>query len=133
MKHIIIFPIVMLVMLFSSSAMAEWAKIDDFVGDGRNVFVDIDSAERNGDRVTMWTLTNYAGPREVSNKEHMSTKTLEEYDCNNEQYRTLSIYWFSEHDAEGDVFYEETAPGKMKAILPDTNYSEARKIACAHR
>lgn len=132
MKHIILYSILV---FFSSSAAADWLQIEDVIGKGRNikVFVNTEDISTEGDRVTMWSLINYASPMEVGEDEHMSSKELNEYDCKNKHYRTLAVYWYSDHDAEGDVVYQETAPGKMISIIEDSVEDRASEIACGKK
>lgn len=129
MRHVILYSILI---LFTSSATADWLQIQDFVGKGRDikVFVDTETISRHGDRVTMWSLINYAGAIEVGEKEHISSKELNEYDCKDRQYRILALYWYSDRDAEGEMIYDDTAPGPMKPIIEDSVYDRAMEIAC---
>jgi len=97
------------------------------------VFVDTESISREGDRATMWSLTNYASPMEIGNDEHMSSKELIEYDCKDKQHRILVLYWYSDRDAEGDVVYQETAPGTMQPIIEDSVEDRTMEIACGKK
>ena len=47
----------------------------------------------------------------------LSTKSLDEYDCQNKQYRTLNLYWYSGHKGEGKIVYSELVPGKMQPLI----------------
>jgi len=135
MKHFILF---FVFAIFSGSAAAEWTILaSDTVrtegvdaGRGFKSFIDKGSIIKSGDRATMWSLADYESPIAVGGKNHLSSKSLEEYDCRNKEFRTLAFYWFARHQAEGDVLYSETAPGKMQPIIQNSITEKASKVAC---
>ena len=132
------FTLFFIVVIFSSSAVAEWTQLDDEVvksvgidtGRGVKTFVQKDDVDKIGDRVVMWTLRDYESPVKLNGKKHFSSKSLEEYDCKNFQYRTLSFYWYSQHRAKGRIVYSENAPGKMQPIIPNSIAHGAWAITC---
>lgn len=124
--------------IFSSSAIAEWTQIGDEVvkqigidtGRGVKTFVMKDGIDKSGQWVVMWTLRNYESPVKTRGKKHFSSKSLEEYDCKNMEYKTLSFYWFSKQQAKGAVVYSETYHGDMQPIIPNSLAHASWKIAC---
>jgi hypothetical protein len=124
--------------IFSGSAAAEWTLLSsdtvktEGVDAGRGVktFIDKKSTNANGDRVTMWSLSDYESPVPFGGKQHLSSKSLDEYDCKNNEYRNLSVYWYSRHKAAGDTVYSETAPGKMQPIVSGSIVEKQWKTAC---
>lgn len=124
--------------IFSSSAIAKWTQIGDEVvkqvgidtGRGVKTFVMKDGIDKSGQWVVMWTLRNYESPVKTRGKKHFSSKSLEEYDCKNMEYKTLSFYWFSKQQAKGAVVYSETYHGDMQPIIPDSLAHDSWKIAC---
>lgn len=124
--------------IFSSSAIAEWTQIGDDVaktvgvdtGRGVKTFVRADITGKHGTRVTMWTIRDYESPVTVENKKHFSSMSLEEYDCKDMRYKTLTFYWYSKHQAKGDVVYSENSEGDIQPIIPDSIAHAAWKIAC---
>lgn len=117
--------------IFSGSAFAaEWRLIGDDIEQGVKTFIDKSAISKKGTAVTLWSAIDYESPRSVDGKEQLSTKSLDEYDCQNRQYRTLAFYWYSRHRGEGDLVYSETAPGVMMPIIPGSVGEIAWKIAC---
>ncbi|HRQ05064.1 MAG TPA: hypothetical protein PK580_03775 [Nitrosomonas halophila] len=125
---------------FCGSVAAEWTLLmSDTVrteapgtvaGRGTKVFIDKNSITREGTRATMYTLTDYESPLMVGGKRQLSTKSLDEYDCENRKYRTLAYYWYSRHQAKGDLVYDDTAPGRMLPVIDGSTIEDAWKIAC---
>jgi len=125
--------------VFSDSKSAAWTQVADDVvrtegvdaGRGVKIFVNKESIEKNGDRTTMWSLFNYESPMPVGSKKHFSTASLDEHDCQNMEYRTLTFHWFSRHKAEGDPIYSETRDGNMQPIVSGSVAERVWKAACS--
>jgi hypothetical protein len=130
--------LMILLAVVSTNAMAEWTQIGDDVaktegidtGRGVKTFVRADIAGKHGARVTMWTIRDYESPVTVENKKHFSSMSLEEYDCKDMQYKTLTFYWYSKHQAKGDIVYSDISHGDMQPIIPDSIAHTAWKLAC---
>lgn len=116
--------------IFSSSAVAEWALVGDDIEQGVKTFVNKNNISKHGNMAKMWSAVDYESPRSADGKEQRSTISLDEYDCQNEQYRTLAFYWYSRHRGEGELVYSETIPGKMLPVVPNSVGETAWKIAC---
>lgn len=118
-------------MFFSSSASAaRWEIIGDDIEQGVKTFIDINSVSKRGTLVKMWSVVDYESPRIIDGKEQLSTKSLDEYDCKNGQYRTLAFYWYSRHRGEGELVYSEIDPGPTLPIVPGSVGEKAWKKAC---
>jgi hypothetical protein len=124
--------------IFSGSALAEWTQLGDDVGKtvgvdtGRGVktFVNTDGIDKSGDYVVMWTRRDYESPVKINGKKHFSSKSLEEYNCKDMEYKTLSFYLFAKQQAKGAVVYSETYHGDMQPIIPNSIAHASWKIAC---
>lgn len=136
MNRIILF---FIAAIFSGSAFASWTQIGDDIGKtvgvdtGRGVktFVMTGGIDKVGeDRAIMWTLRDYESPVMVGKKRHFSSKSLEEYDCKNIQYKTLAFYWYSKHKGKGDIVYSELAHSNAQPIIPNSIAHAAWKMAC---
>ena len=122
----------------SGSVLAGWTQIGDDVvksvgvdtGRGVKTFVMKDTIEKSGQWVAMWTLRDYESPVKVNGKKQFSSKSLEEYDCKNMEYKTLSFYWYSKHQAKGAIVYSETYHGDIQPIIPNSVAHISWKIAC---
>ena len=134
MKRIMLF---FMAAIFSGSAVAEWTQLGDSTTKkgvantrGVKIFVHNEGIIKIGDRSIMWTLKDYQSAVKVGRKNHSSSKSLEEYDCKNMQYKTLSFYWYSKHKGKGDVVYTESPNSNMQPIIPNSFVHDAWKIAC---
>ena len=135
MKRIIL---IFIAAIFSGSVLAEWTQLGDDVGKtvgvdtGRGVktFVMKDGIDKVGERVIMWTLRNYESPVKINGKKHFSSKSLEEYDCKNTEYKTLSFYWYSKHQGKGSIVYSDISHGNPQPIIPHSIAHASWKIAC---
>jgi hypothetical protein len=130
MKRIILS---LMVVLFSSSVAAEWTLVRNDGEQDVEIFVNKESIKKDGNLVTIWTLIDYKSPRSVGGKKQLSTKSLDEYDCQNEQYRTLNLYWYSDNKGEGKIVYSELVPGRMQPIIPNSVFERVWKITCGKK
>lgn len=132
------FILFLMVAVFSGGAAAEWTQIGDDTaktvgvdtGRGIKTFILKKSIDKVGDRSIMWMLRDYESPVKVNGKKQFSSKSLEEYDCKNMEYKTLSFYWYSKHQAKGTVVYAETLHGNTQPIIPNSIAHVAWKLAC---
>jgi hypothetical protein len=88
----------MALILVSTPAAAEWTMIQ--TGDNESVYVDFDTLQKNGDLVTVSTLNDYYF---VQQKKELSTQFTELHDCKHKKFKALSISYYSENMAKGDV------------------------------
>ena len=98
MRHFVLFS---MFAIFSSSAAAEWALVGDDIEQGVKTFINKNTISKHGNMAKMWSAVDYESSRSADGKEQLSTISLDEYDCQNEQYRTLAFYWYSRHRGEG--------------------------------
>lgn len=132
-KGSIVQPIVSFFMfaIFSGSALAaDWKLIGDDIEQGVKTSIDKNTISKKGTMAQMWSVVDYESPRSADGKVHLSTKSLDEYDCKNEQYRTLAFYWYSSHKGDGELVYSETNPGTVQPIIPGSVGEIAWKIVC---
>ena len=88
----------------SASAADEWT----FVGSGDigNVsYAKPSSINRHGNIATMWSMENFKNARSLVDVKYLSMRTQDEYDCKEEQSRTVSGIFYSGEMAAGDVVY----------------------------
>ena len=79
--------LMMILAVVSSSAMAEWDKLG--ATNVSTVYVEPTTIRKSVNKVKMWSLENFNSVQVVIGKKYLSTKTQDEYDCKEEQYRTL--------------------------------------------
>jgi hypothetical protein len=119
-----------MVVIFTSNAAAKWTQVGDDVGQDEKIFVNKKSIRKDGPLVTIWALIDYESPQSIGGKDQLSTRSLDEYDCQKKQYRTLNLYWYSGHKGKGKIVYSELLPGKMQPIIPNSVVERVWKITC---
>jgi hypothetical protein len=127
MKRIVLF---FMFTIFSGSAVAEWILVGNDIEEGVRTYINKTNISKNVNKAKMWSVVDYESARYVDGKDQLSTKSLDEYDCQNGQYRTLAFYWYSRHKGEGELVYSETDPGRMLPIIPGSVGEIAWKAAC---
>lgn len=88
----------MVLILVSTPAAAEWTLIQ--TGDNENVYVDFDSLQKHGNLVTVSTLNDYNFAQQ---KKELSTQFTELHDCKYKKFKALSLSYYSENMAQGNV------------------------------
>lgn len=88
----------MVLILISTPAAAEWTMIQ--TSDNENVYVDFDTLQKNGSLVTVSTLNDYNFGQQ---KKELSTQFTELHDCKHQKFKALSISYYSENMAKGNV------------------------------
>jgi len=126
------FILLMLLAAVSSSAMAEWAAVDAASDGTFTIYTDLATMRKAGNRVKMWGLIDYKTARNVftNGMPYMSIKEQEEYDCKEEQTRTLYADFKSGNMGAGEVVHIDSNPGKWAPIEPGSTIESLWKIAC---
>jgi hypothetical protein len=130
--------IFMLILSFvSSSAMAEWMAVGtSTTGEIFTIYVDYSTIRKAGNRVKMWELMDFkTAQRDASNgKFFMSLKEQSEYDCKDEQGRTLYESHHSGGMGTGEVIYGATNSDSNWVPVPPESIDKALwKIACGKK
>lgn len=90
--------ILIVLMLVATPAAAEWTMIQ--TSDNENVYVDFDTLQKRGDLVTVSTLNDYSFAQQ---KKELSTQFSELHDCKHKKFKALSISYYAENMAKGNV------------------------------
>ena len=77
--------LMLLLIVVSSSAMAEWDKVATDVN-GDTYYADFDTIRKSGNMVKMWVMEDLRFAEEL---DVLSARHKEEFDCNKKQYRRL--------------------------------------------
>lgn len=117
-----------LLTVMSGSAMAEWVKVD--IGENNNGYADLATIRKNGDMVKMWILFDFKTVQKPGAKPFMSIKRQEEYDCKEEQSRTLFSSHYSKNMAYGETVYTFSEPDKWTPVSPGSVGESFLQIAC---
>ncbi|MFM7522883.1 MAG: surface-adhesin E family protein [Betaproteobacteria bacterium] len=116
-----------LLLLFCLAASAEWIKVDDARMAAAQKYIDPNDVKQTGPMAIMrqlWEITNLIEPDKDG---AASIKILAEYDCQNQQYRILEQYRFTEAWAQG---IQIASPDAIQSagpwsIITSTNASAA--------
>jgi len=88
----------MVLILISTPAAAEWTMIQS--SENENVYVDFETLKRNGNLVTVATLNDYYFAQQ---KKELSTQFTELHDCASKKFKAVSVSYYSENMAKGNV------------------------------
>lgn len=98
MKKIIL---ALLAVLMSSSAAAEWTRIGG--DDGADIYVDLETFRRNGEKVKLWYLQNFKTPNGITEITRLSDKSQWELDCKEDQIKLLAYIEYAGRNGTGIV------------------------------
>lgn len=90
--------ILLVLILIATPAAAEWTMIQ--TGDNENVYVDFDSLQKQDNLVTVSTLNDYNFKQQ---RNELSTQFTELHDCKHKKFKALSLSYYSENMAKGNV------------------------------
>jgi len=91
--------LIMLLAVVSSSAMAEWVKVDE--DKLVTAYADPTTIRKSGNKVKMWALWDYSTAQEGKSKPYMSVRIQNEYNCKEETSRQIYATTFSGNMAGG--------------------------------
>ena len=108
--------------------MAEWVKVTGSAEETMSitVYADPDTILRTGNRVKMWSLTDYKKTEEESGA--TSAKQKDEHDCKEKKSRILFIAFYSGHmgrdeavliDSEPDDSWQQLLVGSADEAILD--------------
>ena len=123
-----------MLMAVSAGAMAEWTKI----GGGTTAssgdfddYADLSTIRKSGSTAKMWTLKDFKKAQtEPSGKSYFSTIARDEFDCNEEKIRSLSLHCYSGNMKNGDIVWSDDSSGEWRSIIPGSTGETRLKIAC---
>lgn len=125
--------LMLILVVLSSSAMAEWIKI----GSSNNLtaYAEPSTIRKAGNRVKMWSMYDFdtAKIHTDTGKPYMSARGQTEFDCKEEQYRTLSFTLRSENMDRGEVVFTSSEIHNWNPIAPRSIDETLWKIACRKR
>jgi hypothetical protein len=87
---------------------------------------------KNGDKVKMWRMYDYKSTQEASGYKFISAKFMDEYDCKQEQTRSLVNTAFSENMGGGVVIFTNADTGKWQPVMGGINKA-LLKFACGKK
>lgn len=124
--------LMMLLVSASGSAMAEWV----YVGgtDKYTVYANRATIHNKGKMAKIWKLIDYKETYKFGDEPAFkSTMHQTEYDCEEEQYRSLASSVYSENMGKGNVTSSDSDISKWFPISPGDVEEAMLKIACKNR
>ena len=126
--------LMMLLAFVSSSAMAEWVEIGSSEDGAMTVYANPATLRKVVSKVKMWDLGDYKTANDAGNgKQYMSIKGQTEYNCKEEQYRTLYLSFYSGNMGTGEIIGTHPDAKKWLPVMPDSLIEALWKFACRKR
>jgi hypothetical protein len=122
--------ITLLTLLCSGPAYAEWVKVTGNAQEDATLYVNPDTIRRKEEMVRMWVLTDYKTIRTVRGESYLSTKGQEEYDCDGEHSRYLTLMVFSGNMGGGKAVYSTPRESAWEPVELETVGHVLWKFAC---
>jgi hypothetical protein len=121
MKSALLFVLMML----SCSASAAWTEVtENDVGD--TYFIDLASIRVDGQKRTVWRLTNFKMPIQ----KYYSARNRATYDCVRETKTILTTTYFTQRNLKGDSVTDEPS-GKVIHVAPNTVDADIMQLVCS--
>jgi hypothetical protein len=90
-----------------------------------------DALSKEGDRVTVWRLTNFAKPlTNLEGKEILSEKSRTTVDCATRKMANSQVMRFAGKDASGDILNSYETPLRFTTVDPNSAESTLMKSLC---
>lgn len=121
--------------VISGHAYAEWIEVGSAkIQGGYAAYADPDSIRRKRNLVKMWQVYDYKTVQTgLAGKSYWSAKGLDEFDCTEEQIRTIAFYFYSGQMGTGEIIYSDTDSGKWEPVIPDSIGHLMWKLACGNK
>ena len=120
----------LLFLLFSSVAYAEWTKTG--FGDESTMFINTKTIKKSGDLVRVTYLQNFPLGTSSDDKKYSykSSKTVQEFDCKKGLSRTISFEWFSDVMGGGKKVYKDVHTYPFERYQEDSLMSSVKRKVC---
>jgi hypothetical protein len=121
--------LLLLLAVASNSAAAAWVEVSDDEAD--TFYADPATIRKAGNMVKMWTLIDFKTVQVIGKgKSYLSMRRKAEYDCKEEQARTVYLSWHPGNMSGGDAVHSDADPGKWRPVPPGSVTEILWKIAC---
>ncbi len=121
----------LLLIIASTSAMAEWTKLGEYdQKGGYAVYADLTSARKAGGKVKMWILEDFKTEQKASGVNFLSKTIRREYDCRGNHIRVLAFKLFGWNMEQGKLIRAYSQPQEWKVVQPESTDEMEWKIAC---
>ena len=119
---------IILSLLFSSSAFAEWTEVSKNV-DGSTYYVDFENIKKHGGYVYFWYLRDYLKPNKFGD---LSSKVYVQGDCKLFRWKGLSGSFHKEPMGGGTGDVQESVKKGWKYPPPDSVSEYVLKTVCQY-
>ena len=121
--------LMMLLAVVSSSAMAEWVLIAEDKEEIFTIYADPATIRKTGNTVKMWSLDDH---KMAQKPDVISSRGLDEYDCEKKQRRPLFLAAYSGHMGKGETVLIHNERGDWNPTSPSFGLytSMALPMAC---
>lgn len=111
--------------------LLDWEEIAES-SDGSKFYVDPDTIRKNGHRVKVWELVDSktVAYSKSDKPSYLSIKLQHEYDCKEEQYRSLALSYHSGNMGSGKVSDSDADTTKWEPVPPRSMAETMWKFAC---
>lgn len=129
MKKQILLALVLAVV--SSGVLAGWVELGANESGDATVYVDPSTIRKTIGAVKMWSLTDFKKPMLLAKSApYLSLKLQTEYDCKNEQTRTLYASLHSQHQGRGEVVNTSNTVDPWEPVPPGSTVETLWKFVC---
>ncbi len=90
--------LMVVLVVWSGQVLADWTMVQ--TNDNGNMYIDFDTVQKSAGLVTVSTLNDYYVQQA---KGEMSSQWLELHDCKNKKFKALSIQYYADNMAKGEV------------------------------
>lgn len=117
-------------LLFSvaTPAWAGWMKVWESKTSGTITYFDSETIRKDGNLRRVWVLQEL---KTRGKNGEMSRRALWEYNCPEEQFRSLQISFHTDPMAKGARLLTDTDPSDWQYIPPRTGGATLHKLVCA--
>lgn len=121
-----------LLAIVSGNAAAKWIAVG-FDNDA-TTYADQNTIRKKGNRVKMWSVIDFKTAQSFDViPPFMSTEAQYEFDCQEEQSRTLTVFFHSGNMGGGAAIANDPDPNEWKSIPPGSAVEKLWKFACKKR
>ena len=122
--------LMMLLAIMSSSAVAEWVEVGTTSNETVILYADQATIDKTGNRVKMWSLSDYKTVRGSRDMQFMSMMEQNEYDCKEEKSRTRFLSVHSENMGKGNILHNDNETSDWLPVLPNSAIESLWRFAC---
>lgn len=119
------------VVIGSQGVLAEWVELGVNGSGDASVYVDQATIRKTNGTVKMWSLIDFKRPMLLAKSApYLSLKLQTEYDCRNEQTRTIFASFHSQHQGGGSVVNTSATADQWQPVPPESTVEALWKFVC---